>query len=874
MGWLRDLMTAADPPVRSFEKLAVAASKTPDWPTGNRVQTRSLATLLGRLDRGQDLSWLADRQAIQIALARSLGVPLDEIRRALGPRATGSEDARTYRLRDLPTARPLDFTSDELPPGVPLEVLSAPSRGLWWLAPSGSGRSLVGRWLAARGRARFIESEDGSDLDARTDEGPLFLELGRPNASGGQQPKARPGLCVAAPFAPEAGSGFEVLHSPELLAILEPLLDWAAARLPGDSRFEPALTREFFAERVQAGSFDTLGVVLGVIGLFDELGPRELLAKPLAKVAQKFVETRIARSVDPAMPFASWLRRAIYPTLVGMAERALVDSDLPIETPRSFEEWLALVPPELERHVDLEWMRLSLSQIDSAIRPGDVERAARKLPPGAFRVVSSLEQAGLLRRDAHDRLALGPAWLRTTLQHGAIEALLTRSPFDWGEALLRPHAAAQMAEALLDRTLREGSSALEPVLDLEAEDQPAYAAAADMALRVAGIARLLGAELGQEVLDGLWSENAELALELEGALPLPRIALDTQSVRPPRGRGQALLSSGTFYLAALSVSETLEDRHSGALAALDPWHTSEPEPRLAAAYDAIQDSLRSDPPWRRAALLMVARARAAVGNALGPDEPHALELPAQILDEVEHGVLTFATLERGDASADWLEPALSLADARGLSRGELARAVWAAWEHAGRPDGAAFLAPEAREHALFWAHVPAALLTHLLFDVRRRNVPYAVFGDEQWQAFARALERFPDLVGDDAAWAAMPLERVAELLVQPLEWSRAGDSVRVLWQRFPELLANAVRRQLGAGAYADSDALGALLAAAPSSTASELLDQLGERTSGLAPPALSAMRQLLRRLVGERGPDWREAYRTLARLERELSRVR
>lgn len=873
MGWLRDLMTAADPPVRSFERLAAAATKTPDWPTNNRVQSRSLATLLGRLDRGQDLSWLADRQPVQIALARSLGVPLDEIRRALGPRRPGPEDARSYRLRDLPTARPLDFTSDELPPGVPREVLVPAASGLWWFAPSGCGRSLVGRWLAARGRARFFESEDGSDPERSASEGPLFFEISRAGP-GARWPEARPGLCVAAPFTPPAGSGFTVVRSPDLSSALDALLEWASARLPEDSRFEPSAARAFLMERVNSGQFASLGVVLGVIGLLDELGLRELEAKPLAKVAQKFVETRIARAVDPAMPFATWLRRAIYATLVGMAERALVDSDLPLDSPRSFEEWLELVPPELERHVDLEWMRLSLSQIDSAIRPADVERAARRLPPGAFRVTSSLEQAALLRRDVHDRLVLGPAWLRATLQRGAIEALLTRSPFDWGEALLRPHAAVEIAEALLDRTLRDGSSVLEPVLDLEAEDQPAYAAAADMALRVAGVSRLLGAELGQEVLDGLWSENVKLALELDDALPLPRVALDLEPLSLPRGRGQALLATGTFYLAALSVSETLEDGHGGVLAALDPWHKSEPEPRLAAAYDAIRESLASAPPWQSATLLLVARARAAVGNALGPDEPHALELPAQILDEVEHGVLTFATIQRGGSEAAWLTPALSLCDARGVSRNELARAVWTAWDQASRPDGAAFLAPDAAEHALFWANLPAALLEHLLFDVRRRNVPYAVFGDEQWQAFGRALERFPDLVGEQAAWAEMPLEHVAALLALPLEWSRAHDSIRILWRRFPDLLANAVRRQLGAGAYADPDVLGALLAAAPSSAASELLEELGEGTSGLAPPALSAMRGLLRRLISERGPSWREAYRSLARLERELSRVR
>jgi hypothetical protein len=867
-------MTTADPPVRSFGKLASAAKKTPDWPTDNQVQLRSLATLLGRLDRGQDLSWLADRQAVQIALARSLGVPLDEIRRALGTRKPGPEDARAYRLSDLPTARALDLASEDLPPGIPEEVLKLPAGAVWWLAPSGSGRTLAGLWLAARGRARFLQCEDAAELEAVPPEGPLFVELGGTASQIGAL-RARPGLCVAAPFPPEPSAGFMLVRSPPLAKVLDSLLDWASARLPRDSRFDPDAARSFLAEQVGSGVFETLGVVLGVIGLMDELGLREFTGRPLSKVAQRFVEARIAKAVDPAMPFATWLRRAIYPTLVGMAERALVDSDAPLDAPRTFEEVLALVPPELERHVDLEWMRLSLSQIDSAIRPGDVERAARRLPPGAFRVATSLEQAGILQRDSRDRLKLSPAWLRATLQRAAIEALLTRSPFEWGEALLRPHAAAEIAEGLLERTLREGDAALVPVLDLESEDQPSYAAAADMALRAAGVARLLGAELGPEVLEGLWRENAELALDLGDELPLPRIALEADSSRDSHVPGRALLAPGTFYLAALSVAEALEESHAGALAVLDPWHRTEPEPRLAAAYDAISTALEhSHAPWKRAALLMVARARAAVGNSLGPDDPHALELPAQILDEVAHGVLTFATLERGGPDAPWLEPALALADERGLARSELAQAVWLAWEQAGRPDGAAFLAPDAREHALFWAHVPGAVLEHLLFDARRHSVPYAVFGDEQWQAFGRALARFPELVRDSAAWAEMPLEHVAELLALPLEWSLAQDSVQVLWRRFPNLLENAVRRQLGAGAYADPSVLGALLGGAPSSAAGELLSELGERTAGLSPPALAAMRRLLRRLIAERGPGWREAYRSLSRLEHEIERVR
>ena len=61
------------------------------------------------------------------------------------------------------------------------------------------------------------------------------------------------------------------------------------------------------------------------------------------------------------------------------------------------------------------------------------------------------------------------------------------------------------------------------------------AAAADMALRAAGVARLLGVELGPEVLEGLWRENAALALDLGDDLPLPRIALEGDSSRETRG---------------------------------------------------------------------------------------------------------------------------------------------------------------------------------------------------------------------------------------------------------------------------------------------------------------------------------------------------
>jgi hypothetical protein len=265
---------------------------------------------------------------------------------------------------------------------------------------------------------------------------------------------------------------------------------------------------------------------------------------------------------------------------------------------------------------------------------------------------------------------------------------------------------------------------------------------------------------------------------------------------------------------------------------------------------------------------LVERIRGIVGNAMGPEEPHALELPAQILDEIQHAVFTFDTLRQAGPPASWLEPLLSLAAARGLAEGEVARALWTAWEQAGRTDQADFLAPDGPRHALFWSNVPGNLLEHLLLEPRGARVPYRAFGDEQWEAFARALARRPELGRESAAWDAMPAEIVAAVLPLPLAWTESPESVCALWRRFPDLMENAVRRQLGAGSSADAEALNALLANMPDARAGGILAEVAER-GHLATPVARGVRRLLRRLVAERNSGWRDAYVALAKLERE-----
>jgi hypothetical protein len=114
----------------------------------------------------------------------------------------------------------------------------------------------------------------------------------------------------------------------------------------------------------------------------------------------------------------------------------------------------------------------------------------------------------------------------------------------------------------------------------------------------------------------------------------------------------------------------------------------------------------------------------------------------------------------------------------------------------------------------------------------------------------------------------MPAEIVAQAVPLPLDWSASPGAVGVLWRRFPELMESAVRRQLGAGSAASTDALNALLANVPDERAERILAEVAE-TGHLAEPVALGVRRLLRRLVAERNNGWRGAYATLAKLERE-----
>ncbi|MDQ2644899.1 MAG: hypothetical protein M3020_13875, partial [Myxococcota bacterium] len=99
MGWLRDLIQAGQSQGDSLGWLARTALAQAEWPEEVKIQPRSLAALLGKIDRGQELGWLSARVPVQIALARSLGVSVEAVARGLRSNQPAPSEARLLRLR-------------------------------------------------------------------------------------------------------------------------------------------------------------------------------------------------------------------------------------------------------------------------------------------------------------------------------------------------------------------------------------------------------------------------------------------------------------------------------------------------------------------------------------------------------------------------------------------------------------------------------------------------------------------------------------------------------------------------------------------------------------------------------------------------------
>jgi hypothetical protein len=872
MGWLRDLMQQAPVPVRSLGDLSRSALRSSDWPADTKMQPRSLAALFSKLDRDQELDWLGDRPGAQVALAKALGASLDDIRARVRKRQEGSP-SQVLRLRALPAARGLAFLEEPVFPGIPTQVLEpALFERLYWVASGGAGRTVVGRWLEARGLARFVRAETWADaLPKLPAQGAVFVELEAPTECPELSSLTGVRVCIAAPVAPPADAGFSVVRSPAPEDYLAELVAWAAERLPQDGRFEADRVLSWLRdEPLKRGVVDGPGAVLGLCGLADEVGARAL-SEGLDKLVRRHAQARFAASLDPDAQHAAFFRKNGYGTLVALTRRLLVEDALPWDAPRTREQWLALVPEELQREADVDWLKLALGTGPGALRPADLERAARKVPPGAFRVVRSLEQAGFLEPVGEDSLKLGPRFVARTLLSEAVTALVQGSPIEWGTALLEGSARGEIEARVLAEARATDGRSLEPLFEASAPESLFYVGAFELGFVAAGLAQLEGAELPRELRENLFEDQVDLMLELPGELPVPRVLRGTEQERAER--------HGLWLMAALCLSEELPSR-AKRHPLLRPWREQDLEPRFGALLDRVAAVLESPRVSETAALALfslIGRLRTQVGALVSVETPHALEQPTVIAEEVMHGVLTWATV----AGLDRGRPGLLLAATRAAASAlevpwsDVARAVWLSWDAAERPaEGADFLLPENDPDGAFWAHIPRELLRPMLADARDKPMPYERLREEPWAAIEGAV------LEGSLTPSALIVQHAPMTVLDSWLGRRGlapfrGAALRALFERVPERLLAVLRLHFEQPRPADAEPMLALLTELPRSRLADALEAAsGKPLWRLPEPTLSGTRKLLHRAVSEGGALGRSAYPLLSELEQKLSTAR
>lgn len=894
MGWLRDAMRSARPPVRSFGQLARNALGSPGWPAEQKPKARSLAAILSRLDRGLDLDWLADRDAVQRVLAEQLSVPVSEVRAACDRRPSLDPTSQRVRFDDLPDARALDLRDEALPPGIPLLVQRPASWSrVWWYAPDGSGRSLVGQWLQARSLARYVAADTWATAEPETHErGAVYVELhGATLETTSAAFPTRKNICIAAPFEPSGSleeDGWLVVRSPPVDTYLLDLLEWLAPRLPTDGRFElDTAARWLSGEPLQRGIIRDFGSVVSLVGAIDRYGIRELSAKPLRDVAQRWLRDQLGQAAREGSADAQWLRRQARGLLRGLARRCLTDAEEPLQRTRSEDAWIDLVPDEMSRSVDVEWMRVAFADSGNNLSSKELERAVRRVPPGSFRVVRALIHARLLRPAPGDQsFRLGPSWLCSEIEREALEELLDGSPFEWGEALFREHAAIQVARLTRASLANEDPSLIEAVLDLEAAESPAYAAAVELVVRAAGLALLAGQELPRELLDQLLELQGELLLSWSESLPMPRIR--------HTGAQDFALTDAAWYLALVALTEQSSPRLPSVL---NPWRGDLSRERSHGLIDRLLDQLDTDrelglagTPTPQSVHGLISRLRAAQGPLSLRWDAHPLERVHAALDALEHDCLTPEVFRFAD-SPQFARTLFICADMRGLHWPSIAARLWSTWKRAGAP-ATKVLQPTANDQ--LWPHLPPELVPQALQCWG--EAPFASFTQDQWRALLGAWRNLPPALRRTLnAFEHLP----EALCVGALEVVSRDDerSIASLWNKSPQRCAafyeNRLRTLLDASETTAQTLAETLsrIAAAPTTEASRAIDAV--RSALVARPGLPShdvqpsnrahlrlprlellapIRFHLHEQVTRRGPAWRESYTLMDLIEGELTR--
>jgi hypothetical protein len=893
MGWLIEL--AAERDVDGLAELA--RRMIAKWPERRRkVEQDGLRSLLSKADRHEGLAWLDQewrRELVDRALEAPAGTMRDRLAR-LAPRE-GREEG-TMILHDLAAAPRVRLASMELPPGLPT-MLSTPSRwnDEWWYAPQGSGRSLAGKWLQARGLADVVVARDWRDAEDALasvrgqEHRPLYIEV---DDRRWKDPRSRVGspVFVASSYFPPGGSPFRKgelggplarflaphvaqdngvwrLHLSTVAENTGDLAAWYCA-LAGESALDATAFANWLRESpLTSTRSHELDFVLSMLTTAIRYG----LAR-LAKAADErelitlFVLHRLQ---EGNTGHSKMMAEQLVERLVHAAHRELVEGGAPLDAARPRAAWRELlantdVPPPAVVKKLLDSLKRSKVTIpreakDRALREASDPRAS----------ADSLEGAGLLVDNSEGNACLGPRWFPTAIGTLARAALARDAPRAWGQALLHTDDPAALALAFTQHIIDAPAVITRVVADCD-DDEPESVAALEIVFRCVGML-VLNYEMPRPLLRALWDRQMLLAVEGWGGTLEPRIPFATSD--------EYLLTDGAWGAAALAISRELGDAAHGPLAWGDASVSDE---RLIAAVHHIDSALKtlryeshSDVLPRLFELGSALAARVGiVPLALGSAVPATICVPHSLVTATSRGInLSVETLQQMDRGNIEPQRVREEAERQGLEWAEFCRTVWTSWLAAGGLNlGVQAFHADGRWASALWPHVPREVMRDgavelvKIASTLRQPFPYALLSDDGWLGLC---DSFPN-AGTGPLDDCQPIfDHIPEL--HALAAVRAGligprtRAIRVLWRRFPEaLVAEATRR-------VEEDSINeaaAFVAATPPARAERFLTRLLERVREEPPaePQRTALSEWARDVVRNRGLEWRVGYRLLQAL--------
>lgn len=370
MGWLVDRARERQRNLNTAGTIASFAWKLA--PVDALKSQEALANRLRALDEGKGEAWwlgVKGRPYLE-AVATVLKVTPEELASWIKePRASQEDATRWFRFEAFPRLRPLDLDVEAPYPGVP-DVLwreDGPRDPTWWHAPSGAGRTLVGRLLARRHGWTFVRSP--RDLAART-----FIEL---DAADLPDAPMQSRVVVAAPYPmPErlkTRGWREVRGEPgwELA-----LLEWVNDRIEPGGLFDPKVATAALAEGRLPAS--TPGALIEGLAELDALGDAVLSDQVPARRALSGWARAHAGRPDRAVGPASrdWLREH-GAWLLPQIELERLSRGLPV----TFEHVLTCMP---------KLPSASADKLHAAIEAGDRDSALALLCPDPDALVNAM----------------------------------------------------------------------------------------------------------------------------------------------------------------------------------------------------------------------------------------------------------------------------------------------------------------------------------------------------------------------------------------------------------------------------------------------------------------------------------------------------